>query len=401
MSNCLIAQSGGPTSVINATIAGLIKANQQNPVYEHVYGALNGIEGILMEKFVDLTNLPEEEIRILMQTPSSVLGSCRYKLQRDNLEDHKKLIKIMTDYDIETLFYIGGTDGMDTVAAMAEYAREQEITDRRFVGCPKTIDNNLVLTDHSPGYGSAAKYISAAALQSWLDLNVYTRPEVFILETMGKDSGWLAASACLSGIVDILIVPEVPFDQEAVLARVRECIKEKNKCYIVVSEGAQYADGTYLSSDKAKMAAFGYTFSGGASAMLQNLILTTNTASRVRVQDLSISQRCNILGRSLTDVTEAFRVGEIAHKYSRDKSFTGKMITLKRKDTKKYAVDYASENASEIAGQVHTIPEEWLPAGNCGITEEAKEYLRPLIEGSPERVMKDGLPAFVKPYYLR
>lgn len=401
MSNCLIAQSGGPTSVINATIAGLIKANQQDPVYEHVYGALNGIEGILAEKFVELTNLPEEELRILIQTPSSVLGSCRYKLQRDNPEDHKKLIKIMAEHDIETLFYIGGTDGMDTVADMAEYAREHEITNRRFIGCPKTIDNNLVKTDHCPGYGSAAKYIAFTALQSWLDLNVYTRPEVFILETMGKDSGWLAASACLSGIVDILIVPEVPFDQEAVLNRVRECIKEKNKCYIVISEGARYADGTYLSSDKAKMAAFGYTFSGGASAMLQNLILTTNTASRVRVHDLSVSQRCNIVGRSLTDVTEALNVGEVAHEYSKDKSFTGKMIILRRKDTREYEVEYTYTDASEAAGIVRTFPEEWLLAGNRGITGEALEYLRPLIEGSPERVIKDGLPAFVRPYYLR
>ena len=252
MANCIVAQSGGPTSVINATIAGIVRANQMNPVYDKVLGGLNGIEGILNERFYDLTNMSEEENRILRQTPSSALGSCRYKLKRDNVADFEKLIKIMEKYDVETLFYTGGNDSMDTVAALSEYARKHGITSRRFVGCPKTVDNDLMETDHCPGFASAAKFIATTALQTWLDVNVYTRQEVFILETMGRDAGWLAASACLSGHVDILILPEMDFDKEAFLKRVAECIAEKNKCYIVVSEGAHYADGTYIAAGEAK-----------------------------------------------------------------------------------------------------------------------------------------------------
>ena len=205
MSNCIVAQSGGPTSVINATVAGVVKGNQMNPIYDHVYGGLNGIEGILAERFVDLTNMTEEENRTLQQTPSSALGSCRYKLKRDNPEDFEKLLKIMEKHDIETLFYICGNDSMDTVAALSEYAEKNGITDRRFVGCPKTVDNDLMHIDHCPGFASAAKFIAVTALQTWLDVNVYpaSRQEVFILETMGRDAGWLAASSCLSGKIDI------------------------------------------------------------------------------------------------------------------------------------------------------------------------------------------------------
>ncbi|MEG2330301.1 diphosphate--fructose-6-phosphate 1-phosphotransferase, partial [Anaerorhabdus sp.] len=217
MSNCLVAQSGGPSSVINATVAGVVKANQLNQVYDTVYGGLNGIEGILNERLVDLTNMSEEENRILRQTPSSALGSCRYKLKRENVQDFEKLIQVMEKYDIETLFYTGGNDSMDTVAALSEYAKAKGITNRRFVGCPKTVDNDLMVTDHCPGFASAAKFIATTAMQTWLDVNVYTRQEVFILETMGRDAGWLAASSCLSGIVDLVVLPEQPFNKEVFL----------------------------------------------------------------------------------------------------------------------------------------------------------------------------------------
>ena len=230
MSNCIVAQSGGPTSVINATVAGIVKANQLNPVYDRVFGGLNGIEGILAERFVDLTDMSDEENHLLQQTPSSALGSCRYKLKRDNVEDFEKLLALMDKHDIETLFYIGGNDSMDTVAALSEYAAKNGIKDKRFVGCPKTVDNDLMHIDHCPGFASAAKFIATTALQTWLDVNVYpaSRQEVFILETMGRDAGWLAASACLSGKVDILILPEDEFDEERFIERVRTCIQEKS-----------------------------------------------------------------------------------------------------------------------------------------------------------------------------
>ena len=401
MANCIVAQSGGPTSVINATIAGIVRANQMNPVYDKVLGGLNGIEGILNERFYDLTNMSEEENRILRQTPSSALGSCRYKLKRDNVADFEKLIKIMEKYDVETLFYTGGNDSMDTVAALSEYARKHGITGRRFVGCPKTVDNDLMETDHCPGFASAAKFIATTALQTWLDVNVYTRQEVFILETMGRDAGWLAASACLSGHVDILILPEMDFDKEAFLKRVAECIAEKNKCYIVVSEGAHYADGTYIAAGEAKNDGFGHAVLGGAGKALENMILTTNTASRCKVQDLSTAQRCHASEQSLVDVTESFNLGMSAHMRSADGVFTGKMVGIRRKAGEKYDVEYFAIDADKVANFDKNFPKEWILPDMKGISEEGYKYLRPLIEGTPDIIMDGGLPAYVTPYYMR
>ncbi|MBR3167351.1 MAG: 6-phosphofructokinase [Erysipelotrichaceae bacterium] len=401
MSNCIIAQSGGPTAVINATVAGLVKANQLNPYYDHVYGGLHGIEGILQEKFVDLTNMSEEENRILKQTPASALGSCRYKLKRDNVADFKKLIEVLDKYDIETMFYTGGNDSMDTVAALSEYAVKNGITNHRFVGCPKTVDNDLMHTDHCPGFASAAKFIASTALQTWLDYNVYTRQEVFILETMGRDAGWLAASACLSEHVDLLVLPEDEFNEEAFLAQVKEIVEKTNKCYIVVSEGVKYADGTYLAAKNAQNDGFGHAILGGAGNALKELILSTKTAERCKVQDLSTAQRAFALTQSLVDVEESYRLGMSAHMRSCDGKFTGKMVMVTRKPGEYYDVEFGAVDASEVANYVKSFPKEWILDNYRGISEEAKNYLRPLIAGTPTILMENGLPAYVKPYYMR
>ena len=401
MGNCIVAQSGGPTSVINATLAGVVKANQLNPIYKTVYGGLNGIEGILQEKFVDLTHMSEEENYILRQTPSSALGSCRDKLKRSNVADFEKLFAVLEKYDIDTMFYIGGNDSMDTVYALSEYAAAHNITNRRFVGCPKTVDNDLMVTDHCPGYASAAKFIATTALQTWLDVNVYTRQEVFILETMGRDAGWLAASACLSGVVDLLILPESPFNKEVFLAEVKKCIDEKNKCYVVVSEGARYADGTYLAAGEAKNDGFGHAVLGGAGNAVKDLILSSGTASRCKVQDLSTAQRCHATEQSLVDVEESFKLGMSAHMRSANPSFTGQMVGIKRKDSEVYDVEYFATAASNVANHVKNFPVEWAKPNYRGVTDEAIAYMRPLIQGQPVITYKNGVPAFVKPYYFK
>ena len=403
MANCIVAQSGGPTSVINATLAGVVKANQMNPIYEHVYGGLNGIEGILQERFVDLTDMSADENRLLRQTPSSALGSCRYKLKRDNVEDFEKLISIMEKHDIETLFYVGGNDSMDTVAALSEYAVQHGIQGRRFVGCPKTVDNDLMHTDHCPGFASAAKYIATTALQTWLDLNVYpsSRQEVFILETMGRDAGWLAASACLSGKVDILILPEDEFDKDKFLARVKDCIEKKSKCYVVVSEGARYADGTYISAAESKNDLFGHAVLGGAGEALKAMILDSGAAPRVKVQDLSSAQRSHSTEQSLVDVTESYNLGMSAHMRSADKAFTGKMVGVRRRGGEAYEVEYFAIDASRVANFVKGFPKDWILPDYAGISEEGYAYLRPLIQGAPVVIYKDGLQDYVEPYYLR
>ena len=345
--------------------------------------------------------MSEQENRILRQTPSSALGSCRYKLKRDNVEDFEKLFKIMEKYDIETLFYTGGNDSMDTVAALSEYAEKHGITGRRFVGCPKTVDNDLVHTDHCPGFASAAKFIATTAMQTWLDVNVYTRQEVFILETMGRDAGWLAASACLSGIVDLVVLPEEAFDKENFLAQVKKCIEAKNKCYVVVSEGCRYADGTYLAAGEAKNDGFGHAVLGGAGNAVKNMILESGVASRCKVQDLSTAQRCHASEQSLVDVEESFRLGMSAHMRSADKTFTGKMVGVKRKDQPEYDVEFFAIEANKVANFVKGFPKEWILPDYKGITEEAYQYLRPLIQGSPVIIYENGIPAYVKPYYMR
>ncbi len=401
MANCLVAQSGGPTSVINATLAGVVKANQLNPIYTTVYGGLNGIEGILQEHLVDLTTMSEEENRILRQTPSSALGSCRYKLKRSNTADFENIFKVLDKFDIETMFYIGGNDSMDTVFALSEYAEANGIKGHQFVGCPKTVDNDLMITDHCPGYASAAKFIATTALQTWLDVNVYTRQEVFILETMGRDAGWLAASATLSGIVDLLVLPEIPFDQEVFLNEIKKSIADKNKCYVVVSEGARFADGTYLAAAEAKNDGFGHAVLGGAANALRDMILTSGAANRVKVQDLSTAQRCHASEQSLVDVEESFKLGLSAHMRSQDKTFTGQMVGIKRKDGNVYDVEYFATPASNVANKVKNFPVEWTLPNYRGVTQAATNYMRPLIQGTPVILSDGGLPAYVVPFYKR
>jgi ATP-dependent phosphofructokinase / diphosphate-dependent phosphofructokinase len=401
MANCLVAQSGGPTSVINATLAGVVKGNQLNQVYDIVYGGLHGVEGILQEMLVDLTNMSEEENYVLRQTPASALGSCRYKLKRSNVADFERIFEVLDKYDIETMFYIGGNDSMDTVASLSEYAEAKGITNHRFVGCPKTVDNDLMVTDHCPGYGSAAKFIANTALQTWLDVNVYTREEVFVLETMGRDAGWLAASACLSGIVDLVVLPEEAFDKEVFLSEVRKSIAQKNKCYVVVSEGVRYADGTYLAAGEAKNDGFGHAILGGAGNAVKNLILDSGAAKRVKVQDLSTAQRCHATDQSFTDVEESFKLGLSAHMRSADKNFTGMMVGVKRVEGEVYNVEYFATKASNVANHVKSFPLEWMLPNYRGVAQEALDYMRPLIEGSPVIRYQNGVQKYVVPYYMR
>ena len=400
MANCLVAQSGGPTTVINASLAGVVKANQLNPVYDIVYGGLNGIEGILQERLVDLTHMPDMENRILRQTPSSALGSCRYKLKRDDETDYRKLVAVMDKFNIEIMFYIGGNDSMDTVDALSPWAKKNNIA-KRFVGIPKTVDNDLMVTDHCPGFASAAKFVNDVVTSTWLDYNVYTRSEVFILETMGRDAGWLAGSSVISGKVDLLVLPEEDFDQEVFLAEVKKCMETKGKCYIVVSEGAHFADGSYLAAGKAVNDGFGHAVLGGAGNAVKNMILEAGIAPRAKVQDLSTAQRCANYTQSLVDVTEAFELGMSAHMRSADGKFTGHVVGVQRKPGAEYDVEFIEGPADQFANHVKHIPAEWILPNYAGLSQEAYDYFKPLIVGEPALIMKDGVPAYVKPYHMK
>lgn len=403
MGNCLVAQSGGPTAVINASLAGVIKANQLNPLYEKVYGGIHGIEGVLAGRLYDLTDIPADEIEILKQTPSSALGTCRYKLKRGQAEDFERLLAVMDEHGIDVMFYIGGNDSMDTVDALSEWAAKHA-PGKRFIGIPKTVDNDLVPVDHCPGFPSAAKLANLIVHATKLDYDAYTRPEVFVLETMGRDAGWLAASCCLSGDVDLLVLPEVDFDKDWFLEQVRRKMEEKGSCYIVVSEGAHYEDGTYLSAGESANDGFAHAVLGGAAATLKQMIVDAGIAPRGVVQDLSRAARSSNFAQAKIDVQEAFELGLSAHARSFDPAFTAQVVGVRRTSTNdgRYVPEYFAGPASEFANFVKAFPTEWILPDYQGITEEALAYFRPLIAGEPAIIYgENGLPKTITPYNLR
>ena len=405
MSNCLVAQSGGPTAVINDSLAGVIRANQLNPLYERVYGGLYGIEGVLADKLYDLTDLPTHEIDVLKQTPSSALGTCRYKLKRGNDADFRKLIDIMDAHDISTLFYIGGNDSMDTVDALTQWAADNA-PGKRFIGIPKTVDNDLVPVDHCPGFPSAAKLANLVTHATRLDYDAYDRPEVFVLETMGRDAGWLAASCCISGDVDLLLLPEVAFDYDAFMAQVARKMELTGECYIVVSEGARYADGRYLSAGEAANDGFAHAVLGGAAQTLKQMIVDAGIAPRGVVQDLSRVARSSNFAQSAVDVREAYELGVSAHMRSADPAFRGQVVGIRRnaqawKEEGRYVAEFFAGPASEFANYVKTFPVDWILPNYQGITLEAIECLRPLSAGEPKLLYKDGMPETIVPFNRR
>lgn len=404
MSTCLVAQSGGPTAVINASLAGVIRANQLNPVYDRVLGGIHGIEGVLADRLYDLTNLPGRELDLLKQTPSSALGTCRYKLKRDDEADFRRLADVMDAHDISTMFYIGGNDSMDTVDALAEWAA-RNAPGKRFIGIPKTVDNDLVPVDHCPGFPSAAKAACQITHATRLDYDAYTRPEVFVLEAMGRDAGWLAASCCVTGDVDLLVLPEMDFERDAFLAEVQKKFDETGECYIVVSEGARYADGTYLSAGKAADDGFCHAVLGGAAQTLKQMIVDAGIVPRGVVQDLSRAARSSNFAQSLVDVNEAYDLGMSAHMRSADPAFTGQVVGVRRSQAAaaqgRYEAEVFAGPASKFANFVKRFPDEWMLPNYQGITPEAVAYFQPLIEGEPKLIMEGGIPATIVPFNRR
>ena len=413
MANCLIAQSGGPTAVINASLAGVIRANQLNPIYDKVLGGIHGIEGVLEGKLYDLTDLPGAEVEVLRQTPSSALGTCRYKLKRDNPADFERILAVMDENDIDVMFYVGGNDSMDTVDALSEYAAAHGSA-KRFVGIPKTVDNDLVPVDHCPGFPSAAKLACLVTHATRLDYDAYTRPEVFVLETMGRDAGWLAASCCLTGDVDLLVLPEVDFDRDAFQAQVQKKMDETGACYIVVSEGAHYADGTYISAGESANDGFAHAVLGGAAMTLKQMIIDAGIAPRGIVQDLSRAARSSNFAQSKVDVEEAYELGMSAHMRSADPSFTARVVGVRRGKVAAneatetgagvidgYNAEFFAAPASEFANFVRSFPAEWILPDYQGVTDEALDYFRPLVEGEPAIIYENGLPATITPFNKR
>lgn len=399
MKNLIVGQSGGPTAVINSSLAGVISAGIKSKKINKVFGALYGVSGILEENIKDLSDFSKKEITLLMQTPSAYLGSCRKKLPEysEGKETYEKIFKMFEDYDIGYFFYIGGNDSMDTVNKLSAYAREIK-SDVKIIGVPKTIDNDLALTDHTPGFGSAAKFVANAVKQIALDNRVYDMNSVTVVEIMGRNAGWLTAAAELCNdeentYADIICLPEIPFDMEKLLSKIKEKVEEKKAVVIALSEGVKDKDGKflceYVSSRAGEKDIFNHVQMGGAGKALENFI-RDELGFKVRSIELSTLQRCFASGGSKTDVEEAFLVGSKAVEFALS-GITGVMAGYKRKDSKKYEIEIATFDTNEVANFEKKVPLDMITEDGFGITEKFREYALPLIQGEFDIEYKDGI----------
>ena len=403
--NIIVGQSGGPTSVINSSLAGVFATAKELGAGK-IYGMRNGIEGLLEERYIDMTEYIKNsmDVEILKRTPSSFLGSCRFKLPtvEKSPETYEKIIAVLRKFDIQHFFYIGGNDSMDTIKQLSEYAKAKNITDITFMGVPKTIDNDLAVTDHTPGYGSAAKYTASTMKEIIRDALVQPIKIVNIIEIMGRNAGWLTAAAALAKGddcegADLIYLPETVFDINKFVAKVQEIQKTKKQIVVAVSEGVKTADGKYVcesASSNMLVDSFGHKQLSGTATALANVI-SNEIGCKTRAIEFSTIQRCASHIASLTDVNEAFIVGGIAVKAAFDGE-TGKVGIFQRLSNKPYLMGTSIYDVNAIANVEKTVPQEWIINDGTGVSQEALDYMRPLIQGEIYPYMVDGLPRHIK-----
>ena len=399
--NLLVGQSGGPTAVINGSLYGVVSEGLANPEIDNVIGMVNGIEGFLADHTIDMAPLKENgELERIRTTPGSYLGSCRYKLP-ENLSDpvYPELFQKFTEKEISYFFYIGGNDSMDTVSKLSRYAATVG-SDIRIIGVPKTIDNDLVLTDHTPGYGSAAKYVASTVREIAIDASVYdNKPSVTIVDIMGRHAGWLTAASVLArkfkGDNPVLIyLPEVAFSPDTFIEKVKEKLTKTSNLVVCISEGINDGNGTFvceLASDVGTDT-FGHKMLTGSGKYLENLV-KEKLGIKVRSVELNVCQRCSSSCLSATDLDEAAASGRFAVSAALDGE-TGKMINFIRKSDDPYILEFGTADVNEICNKEKAVPEEWITKDGSDIGDEFIAYARPLIQGSVEVPMKDGLPYF-------
>ena len=402
MKNIIVGQSGGPTAVINSSVAGVYKKAKELGV-EHVYGMVYGIEGFLNENIIDLDDYlnNDENYELLKRTPSAFLGSCRYKLPKfeDAKEVYEKIFELLDKYEIDALFYIGGNDSMDTIKMLSDYAKENN-KKQVFMGVPKTIDNDLPITDHCPGYGSSAKYIATSLKEVIRDNASFgvVKPTVCIVEIMGRHAGWLAAAAALAKDdtcegVDAIYLPESKFDLDEFVSHVQELAKTKHSIVIAVSEGVKTSDGKFvceLSNEHIAVDAFGHKQLSGCGQTLANIV-ATRTGLKTRAIEYSTLQRAATHIASLTDINEAEMVGMKAVEEANNGK-TGMMVVITRDDSNGYTSSADTYDIHDIANVEKKIPQEWIDEKNHSLTEDFIKYAKPLIQGELNPIFKDGLP---------
>ena len=398
---CIIGQSGGPTAVINASAYGAIRAGLDAECITKVYGAAHGIRGVLDDKLYVMDEEDPTELELLRNTPSSELGSCRYKMKDPDVDDtdYRRILEIFKKYDVRYFFYNGGNDSMDTCNKISKYCQKVGY-DCRVMGIPKTIDNDLFGTDHCPGYASAAKYIATSCMEVYKDATVYDNQQVTVIEIMGRDAGWLTAAAALATQFgagpDLIYLPEVDFDPEQFYQDVEAKLKEKGKVLIAMSEGIHYADGSLVAEAKTSATdGFGHAQLGGLAARMADA-LKQRLGIKVRGIELSLLQRCGAHLASATDVQEA----ELAGRAAVEQAVAGNtdcMVAFKCDRTGgAYRCETELLPLSQVANYVKKVPLEWINEAHNGVTQELIDYVLPLIQGQPERPTECSLPRYAR-----
>ena len=400
--NIIVGQSGGPTAVINASLCGVIREGKCHPEQiGTVYGMINGIEGFLAGRYMDLSSgLSEEELELLKMTPAAFLGSCRFKLPEAlSSEFYPTLFNKFEELNIGYFFYIGGNDSMDTVSKLSRYANGIG-SDIRFIGIPKTIDNDLVGTDHTPGFGSAAKYVASTVREITLDASVYQQKSVTIVELMGRHAGWLTASSVLArkhGEDNPLLIylPESPFEFEQFSADLKNAFEKSQTVVVCVSEGIADSAGHFICeySNEAQLDTFGHKMLTGCGEILENYI-RNQFGVKVRSVELNVSQRCSGMIVSGQDMKEAEEAGAFGVRSALD-GVNGMMVAFKRACDEPYLMECFLADVNEICNKEKTFPAEWITKGGTDIGPEFLSYVLPLIKGEAERKMENGLPLYL------
>ena len=395
----MVAQSGGPTAVINASVAGVVSEALNHVCIEEVYGGMNGVLGILREELIDLAEESQQNIRGLRYTPASALGTCRFKLRRE--QDYERILQVFEAHNIRFFFYCGGNDSQDTADKISKLAQSKGYA-LRVIGVPKTIDNDLVTTDHCPGYGSVVKYICSVVRETALDHEAMGQHDlVSIVEVMGRNAGWIAAGSTLAKAKDnpndaphLIYLPERPFSKDKFVDDVQRVLKKNRYCLVVVGEGLTDKDGNYIANSASGQDAFGHQQLGGIGDFLANLV-EENLAVKARSSKLGTGQRAAAHCSSQTDNDEAFMAGKSAVKAAVEGE-TDKMVILVRAEGDAYVCETSLAPLSEIANGVKDIPEDWIAEDGVSMTAKFIKYCQPLIQGEVNVPFENGVPSYVR-----
>ena len=399
--NVVVGQSGGPTAVINSSLYGVIKESFNNTDrIDKVYGMVNGIQGFIEDRYIDIRKeMSDEEIELLKTTPAAYLGSCRYKLPEEFSDSiYPAIFKKFSDLGIGYFIYIGGNDSMDTVHKLSVYAKKTN-SSVRIIGIPKTIDNDLTHTDHSPGYGSAAKYVATTVRDIVMDASVYNAESLTIVELMGRHAGWITAASILARKFEndnpaLIYLPENEFCLDEFVESVKKEVEKRNTVVVCVSEGIKDKEGKFICEYASESGTdnFGHKMLTGCGKYLENVV-KDRLGIKVRSVELNVNQRCKEMLSSLTDINEAVMAGEFGVKACLDGQ-TGMMVSFKREDKNGYRIDCELTDCADVCNQEKEVPTDWILDSGKGVTQDFVEYVKPLIQGENIPVMEGGLPKY-------